>query len=200
MLNERIKDLRIARGLNQVDLAKRLGVTKQSISSWENDNVQPLIEMLVRLARTFSVSTDYLLGENSRTFLEVTGLTTMQIIHVQQIINDIAGCKNLQYSYLSLQRTYCDISYGMTLSKQTYLAMNKAYNTIFDEWQNVQDMPPLLHQQLNTALVLLDGVLDELKKNATDDSVLSSGNATCKTPADDNAPKFLVFGGKKHDV
>ena len=33
-LNENIKQLRLARNLSQVDLAKALGVTKQSVSNW----------------------------------------------------------------------------------------------------------------------------------------------------------------------
>ena len=37
MLGERIHALRTARNLNQVQLADRLGVTKQSISNWENN-------------------------------------------------------------------------------------------------------------------------------------------------------------------
>lgn len=37
-LNENIKQLRLARNMSQVDLAKVLGVTKQSISNWENNN------------------------------------------------------------------------------------------------------------------------------------------------------------------
>ena len=61
-LNENIRQLRLARNLSQVDLAKALGVTKQSISNWENNNIQPSIDMLIRLAQFFSVSTDYLLG------------------------------------------------------------------------------------------------------------------------------------------
>ena len=62
MLNQRIRQLRQARSMSQVDLAKRLNVTKQSVSNWENDNIQPSIEMLVKLSAVFSVSTDYLLG------------------------------------------------------------------------------------------------------------------------------------------
>ena len=54
MLNQRIRLLRQARGLSQVELAKRLGVTKQSVSNWENDNIQPSIEMLKQLAQVFS--------------------------------------------------------------------------------------------------------------------------------------------------
>ena len=89
MLNERIKELRIARNMSQVELAHRLNVTKQSVSNWENDNIQPSIEMLIKLSRVFSVSTDYLLGLESRTYIETTSLTPQQIAHIQQIICDI---------------------------------------------------------------------------------------------------------------
>ena len=91
MLNKRIKQLRIERGLSQVDLAKKLGVSKQSISNWENDNIQPSIEMLLKISRIFSVSTDYLLGEDSREFIEITGLKKQYIAHIQQIIDDMKG-------------------------------------------------------------------------------------------------------------
>ena len=62
MLNQRIRELRLARKMSQVELAKALYVTKQSVSNWENDNIQPSVEMLMKLAKVFSVSTDYLLG------------------------------------------------------------------------------------------------------------------------------------------
>ena len=62
MLGQRICELRTAFGGSQVDLAKKLGVVKQTVSNWENENIQPSIEMLVRLARLFNVTTDYLLG------------------------------------------------------------------------------------------------------------------------------------------
>ena len=67
MLNERIRELRNAAGISQVELAEKLGVSKQSVSNWENDNIQPSIEMLVKIARTFNVSTDFLLGEDNHT-------------------------------------------------------------------------------------------------------------------------------------
>ena len=89
MLNERIKELRLLNGFNQVELAKRLGLTKQTISNWENNNIQPSIEMLEALADLFSVSTDYLLGRENNRELNSTGLTNEQLNHIQQIINDI---------------------------------------------------------------------------------------------------------------
>lgn len=89
MLSENIKQLRLARNLSQVDLATSLGVTKQSISNWENNNIQPSIDMLIRLAQFFSVSTDYMLGLNHRKYIEVSGLTDCQLAHITAVINDI---------------------------------------------------------------------------------------------------------------
>ena len=91
MLNEQIKKLRTAQGISQVELAKKLGVTKQSISNWENNNIQPSVDMLVRLAHYFSVSTDFLLDIDHRKYLEITGLTDAEISHISQIIQDIRG-------------------------------------------------------------------------------------------------------------
>ena len=93
MLNERIRKLRLERSWSQVDLAKKLNVTKQSVSNWENDNIQPSIEMLVKLAREFSVSTDYLLGLEERRYLEITGLSDEDMGHIQLVIRDLAGRK-----------------------------------------------------------------------------------------------------------
>lgn len=88
-LNENIKQLRLARNLSQVDLAKSLGVTKQSISNWENNNIQPSIDMLIRLAQFFSVSTDCMLGLDHREYIEISGLTDRQRSHIAAIIDDI---------------------------------------------------------------------------------------------------------------
>ena len=89
MLSERIKELRLMNGYNQVELANRLIITKQTVSNWENNNIQPSIEMLESLADLFSVSTDYLLGREIKRELDSDGLTNIQINHLQQIIDDI---------------------------------------------------------------------------------------------------------------
>lgn len=91
MLNEQIKKLRTACGITQVELAKSLGVTKQSVSNWENDNIQPSIDMLIRLAEFFQVSTDYMLGLDTKETIDVTELTNEEIAHIRFIISDIVG-------------------------------------------------------------------------------------------------------------
>lgn len=89
MLNERIRALRLAKGISQVDLAAMLNVSKQSVSNWENDNIQPSIDMLVHIADVFNVSTDYLLGREMQRELDSDKLTEKELEHLQMIINDI---------------------------------------------------------------------------------------------------------------
>ena len=89
MFGVMLKMMRKSRNLNQVQLAAQLNVTKQTISNWENNNILPSIDMLVKISHYFSVSTDYLLELDNRFYLEVSGLTVEQIAHIQQIINDI---------------------------------------------------------------------------------------------------------------
>jgi len=88
MLGSRINELRIASGWSQVQLAEKLNISKQTVSNWENDNIQPSIEMLVRIANLFSVSTDYLLGLDNLTHINVEGVPVSFIAHLTQIIED----------------------------------------------------------------------------------------------------------------
>ena len=89
MLNQRIKGLRNGLNISQVDLGKKLGVTKQCISNWENDNIQPSIDMLIKISKFLGVSTDYLLGIDSKKTLDVSMLSDDQASHIRLIISDI---------------------------------------------------------------------------------------------------------------
>lgn len=90
MLNENIKRLRKANNITQVELADKLGVSKQCVSNWENDYIQPSIEMLIKLSEFFKVSTDTILGlDSNRVTLDVSGLNDKEIAHIRQIIDDL---------------------------------------------------------------------------------------------------------------
>lgn len=89
MFGEKIRSLRKSYGLSQSELSRRLNVTKQAVSNWENNNILPSIDMLIRIANFFSVSSDYLLGLDNRHYIQVEGLTLEEISHIQQLINDI---------------------------------------------------------------------------------------------------------------
>ena len=96
MFGTRIKELRISLGLNQVEFGKPLNVTKQSVSNWENENIQPSIDMLIRISKIYSISADYLLGLDDVRTLNVNGLTNSQIAHLQNVVEDIRAAHNKQ--------------------------------------------------------------------------------------------------------
>ncbi len=89
MLNHRIHGLRTAMGLSQIELARRLKVSKQEVSNWGNDNIQPSIDLLLRLADLFGVTTDYLLGWDDLPRLDVSGLSKQSVAHVSLLIADL---------------------------------------------------------------------------------------------------------------
>lgn len=59
---QRLTQLRNMRGLSKYQLAKDIGVNKQTISFWEDGINEPKISYAIKLADYFDVSTDYLLG------------------------------------------------------------------------------------------------------------------------------------------
>ncbi|MDE6021397.1 MAG: helix-turn-helix domain-containing protein [Ruminococcus sp.] len=94
MFEERIKELRISLGLNQIQFGNKLFVSKQCVSNWENGNIQPSIDMVIKISKTFSVSADYILGLSNKRTLNVSGLTNEQILHIQNVVNDIKALQN----------------------------------------------------------------------------------------------------------
>lgn len=61
----RIRQLRKNSGLTQEELGKKLGVIKQTVSSWENNISEPNSEVLSKIASVFNVSIGYLYGNVS---------------------------------------------------------------------------------------------------------------------------------------
>lgn len=62
LFSKRIKELRIENSLTQKQLAEILFIDRTAVSGWETKNKQPDYETLIKLAKLFNVSTDYLLG------------------------------------------------------------------------------------------------------------------------------------------
>ncbi len=89
MFGERIYILRNKYRLNQKKLADSLSVSKQTVSNWENGNIAPSVEMLMKIAAFFHVSTDFLLGLDDRVCIDATDLSLEKICLIQQIINNM---------------------------------------------------------------------------------------------------------------
>ena len=66
MLGNNIKELRKQKHLTQKDLAKLMHVSQQTIGAWETERAIPGSDTLALLANLFNVSTDYLLGRDTK--------------------------------------------------------------------------------------------------------------------------------------
>lgn len=64
---ERIYSLRIKNNMSQGNLADKLGVSRQTVSKWENGICMPDTEKLIQLSEIFNVSTDYILKGEDKT-------------------------------------------------------------------------------------------------------------------------------------
>ena len=63
---ERLRALRMERGISQQNLADFCHVSQQSIHKYENGLAEPDIEMLIRLADYFGTTIDYLVGRTNQ--------------------------------------------------------------------------------------------------------------------------------------
>ena len=71
--SNRIRELRVARSMNQEQLADALGLTKQAVSQYERGVRKPSVPVLEALCDFFNVSSDYLLGKDDVTLRYVDG-------------------------------------------------------------------------------------------------------------------------------
>ena len=72
--------------------------TNQCVSNWKNDSILPSVDILIKLAKSFNVSTNYLLGLDSDNIIDVIGLTSSEIAHIKLLVDDLRiNHKELQY-------------------------------------------------------------------------------------------------------
>ena len=94
MIGERLKQLRIKKGLKQQELADMFGLSSGTISFYESEQRKPDIDFIVAVAKYFDVSTDYLLGLTNATDKEnidiskVTGLNDFSLTILEQSLKE----------------------------------------------------------------------------------------------------------------
>ena len=64
IIGERLRKLRVEKGLNQERLAQMVGVSKSSISCYEKETRSPKSETILDFIQIFGVNADYLLGSD----------------------------------------------------------------------------------------------------------------------------------------
>lgn len=84
--SEKLKALREARGLTQLQVANRVGISKAMISAYETASKAPSIEVLIRLSRLFGVSVDYLVCVDTPKTIDVSDLDEESVALIASLV------------------------------------------------------------------------------------------------------------------
>ena len=81
-----LKTLRTKENMTQAQLAQKLGVTKSVISAYETGLRMPSYDILIHIAKIYNVSTDFLLGVERKSELDLSGLSDSEITALINLI------------------------------------------------------------------------------------------------------------------
>lgn len=87
LIDERIKELRNKIGLTQKELAKRIGVTRNTVNSWEMALSAPSCNYLAELSKVFGVSADHLLNLDDGVKIDISDLNEREQEMVMQLVD-----------------------------------------------------------------------------------------------------------------
>jgi len=85
-LGQKVRRLRESRNWSQAELARKAGVTKSAISTYEVGIRTPSADVVCAFAKVFGVSADYLLGIAERRAVEVEGLSERDEALVRELV------------------------------------------------------------------------------------------------------------------
>ncbi|WP_458786521.1 helix-turn-helix domain-containing protein [Vallitalea sediminicola] len=99
MFKKRLKKLRIDNHLTQEELGKKVNLKKAAISKYENGKNEPNIDVIIKLAKIFNVSVDYLAGKTDN-FTPISDNITIKEIDkkLDHFIEEIAETNNLMFN------------------------------------------------------------------------------------------------------
>lgn len=86
MIDERLKLLREQSGMTQAELARKLGITRSSVNAWEMGISIPSTQYIIELSLLYKVSTDYLLGQDKRAAIDISGLREQDVAILYQLV------------------------------------------------------------------------------------------------------------------
>ena len=89
-----LKKLRLSKSLTQQELGSKVGLSKAVVSKYENGLGFPTFDVLIKIAKYFGVTTDFLLGVERDKVLDISGLTDRQIQVVSSVIDEFKRGNN----------------------------------------------------------------------------------------------------------
>ena len=91
MIADKIKALRTSHNLTQAELARKLGITRNGVNSWEQGLSIPSTNYIVELSKLFGVSTDYLFGLSEQASINVSGLNNEDVALLSELVLRLRG-------------------------------------------------------------------------------------------------------------
>ena len=88
-LGQHIRAARESSGFTQENLAEAVGVSRTAVARWESDDIEPKLQNLISIAELLHVSTDSLLGIDTRRSNSVSDLPDEAIYALERFIAEI---------------------------------------------------------------------------------------------------------------
>ena len=90
-VGEGLKRFRKSIGLTQTELAERIGIMQQVYYRYETGRNMPPVEIVLRIADAFNVSTDYLLGRSDAPNNEVVDKLSKIAIEFSRSVQSVSN-------------------------------------------------------------------------------------------------------------
>lgn len=83
----KLKALRKNHGLSQGQLAKKIGADLQRVSKYERGVIWPTMELMVKIAKAFDVSVDFLIRDDKEA--AISKIRNQELLHQLEEINNL---------------------------------------------------------------------------------------------------------------
>lgn len=129
--SSRIKELRGSCNLTQFEFAEKIGATQATLSSYENSNKTPSLDIVKNIAESFNVSIDWLLGLSDIVDITSKPRTYSDIARMLFKLEEADLCG---FSISTFEDNYTD-AYHCNISAEDSLLVN-----FFNEWKKMKDL------------------------------------------------------------
>lgn len=113
-VGERIADLRKEQNLSQGNLADALGISRQAVSKWENDQACPDTLKLIQLAEVLNTEVEYLATGRKPVYEETPIVLNMvkkvdKVVEVEKVVEKPVIKRIVRIQYRRNPLEYCAI-------------------------------------------------------------------------------------------
>lgn len=129
--SSRIKKLRTSYSLTQTEFAEKIGTTQATLSSYENTDKTPSLDIVKNIAEIFTVSIDWLLGLSDIIDINDKPRTYSDIIRILFKLEeaDLSGFTIYSYYDNASQQNVCEI-----------INTDSSMATFADEWKKIKEL------------------------------------------------------------